>query len=257
MAFIATVTDNLDGTATVVVNAGGSSAGYFVHRAEQAVSSLGSYAVPSSPSQGSGLTGNTTTTFSGSGYFRWKLVAASGGATLAGPEYLPIFEGGDSVYDRCLVMVKDRIAALDLPSVTSGHVYLREIPVLEDGTMETPCVVVSDYGQQEEVRSGTNGQDDYAYPVSVLFIESQSPQGDEEEVRRRNLRTREAIHRAIDHIAPWDSRVPEVYQCEVRPAEVISPEWEQEYGVRASGLVVNCIARQNRGTTIGSVVTLT
>ena len=248
MPLTLTISDNFDATANVT--ASGTGGGTIrIMRASVAVGGAGSY------SEVGTISGDGSTSINGGGYYNWYL-EKTGSATTS-TTYFPVLAGGNSVYDRCLTMIADRIKTLDLPSVDSSHVYVREIPVLEDGTMETPCVVVSDYGQQEEVREGTNGQDDYAYPVSVLFIESQSPQGDDDEARRRNLRIREAIHRAIDHIAPWDLRVPEVYQCEVRPAEVINADWEQQYSIRASGLVVNCIARQNRGTTLGSAVTLT
>lgn len=247
MTLTLTLTDNYDGTVTAA-GSGTSGATCKVYRGTYAVSG------PEYPMtlQGS-FVGDSSVTVSGEGYWNWRLDAGIGLSTEE--VYFPVHEGGDSVYDRCLTMVADRISSLSLDGV-GDRVYVREVPVTDTGLIELPCIVVTDYGQQEDTIGGGSTFDDYAYPVSVVMLDTVSPGSDDPEQRRRGLRWREAIHRACDHQS-WDRRVPEVYECEVQPAQVIDPTWEQQYSYRMSGLVVKCQARQLRGTTVGKQAVVT
>lgn len=231
-----TVTDLADGTgATVAVVPDGPSA-YRVQRATVTASAVGAYSNVIGPTAG-----DIEEDVSGTGYYYWRMVDDSTSAVLVGPTYQPATAQGDSVYERCLVMMKDKITGLSLSGLTGG-VFIRQMA--EENNLTFPCILLSIAGRAETLLGGTNEQDDYGYPVVVQIVERCAATTDVN--RARHLMWREKIHRSIDQ-RRWDLRVPEVWKVEVQPAPVISiPETEAQKDYRDGLLTALCVARQSR-----------
>jgi hypothetical protein len=234
MALAHSVADSADGTGVVVTISGSSGGTVTVNKATVSVSAIGAY------SSAGTRTGDGTIGVSGTGYFSWYV---SEGATTTTPTYQPATDGGDSVWERCLTMVKDRIVTLSLPAITSNT----NVKVLADlDGLTLPTVIVSPTGESERYLGGPVGRDDVGYPVAVMLL--QSTADDVEATRARYLRWRQRVERAL-HNGKWDERVPEVYTVTVEPAAAIDTGVVSEDRVRLGMLTAVCVARMSRGTT--------
>lgn len=246
MAWTFTVTDEGDNSgATVAVTGSGSA--YKVQRQTVAVDSVGSWTdVVSSTSS------EATTTVGGTGYYRWRLIDTGTSALVAptnvgvGYYYQPATQEGDSVYERCIVMLKERIEGLNLTMVGGAAVGVYDRQMGNAINIEFPAIILAIAGEAEELLGGSNRSDDYGYPVIIYIAERTAAKADER--RARHLFWREQIHRRIDQ-QRWDLRVPEVWTCRVRTGPVIDiPKTEENQDYRTGSLAVTCVARQQRNT---------
>jgi hypothetical protein len=236
-----TIQDQANGSGALATVAGSSGGSVAMWRAPVTASAIGTYVSVTS------RTGDGTITVGGTGYYSWYAVE---GVTQTSAVYQPITAEGDSVAERCLVMVKDRIEALSLPGLDSGHVYAKAL-LGDQLDVEYPCVVVSFDSQAETPRGGTNMHDIVAVNIRVDAIDNRvGANGDE--FRAQALNWRQRISRAIDH-SHWDARVPEVMWAEVQPNQVF--ELSRENTLARWGVVtVSCVSRLLRGTTVGKSI---
>ncbi|QEL18307.1 hypothetical protein [Limnoglobus roseus] len=112
--------------------------------------------------------------------------------------------------------------------------------------VDLPAVVVSYEGLAEQVRGGTNREDDVAYPVFVgLYVNG--PVNNETAAGGPTLTQFRDTVRGLFHNRRL-AGVPEVYQCEVSPQPLVQeglPGYEQ----LATSVVVTAAARVERNPT--------
>jgi hypothetical protein len=237
VAVTLTVTDLANGNgATVVVADDGLPSGettWFLKRAVVTAAGAGVYLTLTS---GTGPAPGET--ISGVGYYSWKLTDAFD-VTLAGPTFQTTTSEGDSVWNRCLVMVADRITAANLSGLT---VYTKFWPDIDNMTF--PCALVTNTGLQERFASATNLRDDVVYPVSVEL--GHKLDGNLESRWAQALYYRHKLERAFAS-SRFDERVPEVWLTESEFGPFAEPEAVRDQRMRLGLFTVQCHARVTRG----------
>lgn len=235
MALAIAITDNANATATVTVS--GSSGGTVQIRR---------HVYGPDGNEGSEFTvgtrvGDGTLIIAGAGYWNWY--AYINGSTYTSEVYVRVTVGGDSIYDRCLDMLKDRIESLDLDGLDT--VYVNKVAPVDIANLDFPCVMLTLADQAEEKVTVENMRDDITYTVSVTILDR--IEAADNSNRGRFLHWRRRIERAIDN-QRWDYRVPTVWKCETRPAQVVaSAETTGLPELTQGGLIVACISREYRG----------
>lgn len=232
MALAIAVTDNEDTTATVTVSGAGSSTVTIKRGVYGVTGTLTDTATVGL------IVGDGDVIVAGAGLWGWY--AQIGAGTPTSTTYKPITDGGDSVHERCLVMVKDRIDSLELPGLAGG-VFIRQMggrPL----TLQFPCIVLTIAGLSETDEGGTNLHDHVGYPIGVQVAERCAATADEH--RGRHLSWRNRIRNAVNH-QHWDLRVPEVWKCVASNGAIISvPETDADLNYRVGLLTINCVARE-------------
>ena len=233
MALTLTISDNADGTGAVATVAGSSGGSVTINRASVTASAIGSYAPAGS------RTGDGTVSVSGTGYYYWQAVEGSTSSTAT---YKPTTTDGDSVWNRCVTMIADRIKAIPLTTIGSSSVFDKVLNDLD--TNVPPCVVVSPTGESERPYGGPIAHDDTGYPIAVMLVEDVTD--NVEASRGRFFKWRERIHRVLENQI-FDLRVPEVWNVAIEPAPAIATGEIKENRIRMGLLTAVCIARMARG----------
>lgn len=248
MAWELAVTDNADGTGAYVEVGAGSGADFNIERCTVSAGSFGAWSVTNLAP----LSGSASVTVTGTGYYRWRVVDANTSAVLVpvvpGYLYQPITDEGDSVYERCLVMIRDRVEALGLTTKegTELPIVIRQAGDNNQANVSYPCVLIGMIDQAEGDAGGNNQNYDLAYTVLALIVERTQWHADAN--RARYLQWRERIHKRV-HQQRWDLRVPEVWKVECKAGAVISaPESEKRLEYREGLLACQCFARHRKNT---------
>jgi hypothetical protein len=235
------VVDNADGTGATVTITGSLGGTVQIRRSAVAVDG------PILPAVQVGSTvGNGTTTVAGIGYWNWY--AYENIAYYTDEIYVPTTLHGDSVYERCLVMLKDRIDDLGLTTVSGDplNVVIQQAGDNNQTNLSYPCLLLAILGQAEEVGPFDNQRDSIGYPILAQIIERTPWELDT--YRGRMLQWREKIRRRVNN-QKWDARVKEVWKVEVLPAPVISvPESERRLVYREGLMLFRCLAVERRNT---------
>lgn len=241
MALTLSVTDNADGTgvsASCVYSSGGTVS---LYRATVAASGIGSYSVVTTRSNTGPFTFSPATAV---GYYSWYATAGSDTTTAV---YVNATAEGDSVHERCLTALSDRLSGLQLASVTGTQISIFTRQMNEPTNVSYPALVLSIAGQPEDVLGGPNDRDDFGYNVTVSIAEQCSADADIH--RARHLMWRDKIRAAI-HNKPasrWDARLPECWNCVAKPGPVIDIPQTGEHGdFRVGLLTVQFICRVRR-----------
>jgi len=242
------VTDLANGNGAIVSIGAGSGVDFNVERSEVAVSSYGAWTVVNDDP----LSGSGNLTVSGLGYYRWRIVDAITSAVLAPvvPGYLfqTATAEGDSVYERCLTMLRDRIEGLGLTTKegTELPIVIRQAGDNNQANISYPCILLGFIDQAESDAGGNSQNYDYAYPVLAQVVERTQWHADAN--RARYLQWRERIHVRTNQ-QRWDFRVPEVWKVECKPGAVISaPESKDRLDYREGLLAFQCFARHRKNT---------
>lgn len=245
MAFTLTITDLANGTGArinVTPGVGEDAIEYRLQRAEQGTASLGDYenVGPWEPDPLTGPSGEGT--IDGTGYYQWRVIQDSDDSVLAGPIYQPATAEGDSIHERCLVMLQDKM----LHMIEHGQLVGLESVLIRGGgdntnTSYPAAILMLADGRAEEDLGGGSQHDLVGYPVAVVIADRVAWKKDL--LRARLLSWRQQLWEAING-QRWDLRVPEVYQTLVRPAAILPPfDGVTEY--RESWLTLVCCARVN------------
>lgn len=249
------VKDNADGTGAAIyaVSSLAGTPTTTIARAQVAVGGVGSYA-----NVGTIVAPATTTgTIAGTGYWSWRATDTDNVPVYV---YQPATAEGDSLWERYLVMIADRIDSLNLPGLPSGvyydipspgappfGVYVGTSPKLN--LLPRPVIVCYTLGQSEEKSTEPQPMqtDDIIYPV---FIEMIGPQqiDDLEVWRRRWSFYRERIDRAINE-QRWDARAgTELLNVVHSPGIAVSVDLLKGIRTRVGSSTAKCLARMWRGT---------
>lgn len=237
MAWTMTPTDVADASGASVVVSGTGSA-YKVQRAPVTVTGTGSYVDKVGPTSSGG-----TTVVAGLGYWMWQLIDSGSSAVLDGPDYVPATAEGDSVWDRCLVMVADRLAAIGIPWIDADRIFTKVMPTDIDLSVG-PAVLVTATNLTAEVVNQTNKRDDVVYPVTIVVDEA-TP-NDLNAHRQRFLKAAHQIDRAFSNQS-WDARVPEVWIVNSIPGTTFDGQTIHDNRERYSLNTIKCKAREIRG----------
>lgn len=237
MALTLAITDNANGTGGVATISGSLGGNVALYRRTVAASSL------SIPTQVSSRFGDGTITgLSALGYYSWYAIEAE--SITSNTVFQPMTANGDSIYDRCLVMLKDRIDGLQLTTIGGQAVgtYIRQLGSMADVSL--PCILLMIADQIPELMGGGNMRDIYGYRIAGVIVESTAPESDEN--RDRYLMWHEKVHRRTDQ-QRWDLRVPELDRVEVQPGPIIASPKPEDGPLKKFGWIGwRCVARQVR-----------
>jgi len=236
-----TITDNADGTgvsASCVYSTGGTVS---LYKATVSASGIGSYSVASTRSNTGAFTFSPAIA---TGYYAWYATAGSDTTTVV---RCNATDEGDSVHERCLTMISDRIAGLNLTNVNGNTLTVYKRQMNDESNVSYPAFILSIAGQPEDILGGNNQEDDIGYNVTVSIVERCAAETDIH--RARYLMWRDRIRAAL-HNKPgsrFDARVPECWNCIVKPGAVIDiPETKEQADYRYGLLTVQCVCRVRR-----------
>ena len=243
MSLTLTITDNADGTgvsASCVYSGGGTVS---LYQATVSASGIGSYTLAATRSSTGAFTFSPDVPV---GYYSWY---ATAGADTTLPVRCNATLEGDSVHERCLVALGDRIAALGLTTVggEAVSVFLRQMN--DEANVSYPAFVLSIAGQAEQVVGGNNQDDNLGYLVTVSIAERCKADADVH--RARYLMWRDRIVRGVANRpgSRWDARIPECWAVNVQPGPVIDVPTTEKQGDYRVGLVSFVfVCRQRRLT---------
>jgi hypothetical protein len=230
---LASVVDKADGTGAVLTVTGSSGGVVTANRATVTVSSLGAFA----------STG-VTRVGDGTGYYRWNVTE---GVSTSNEIYQPATAEGDSIWDRCVTMIADRIRSLNLPGLTGGVVTDKELPLLNELTY--PCVVLTTANEQEESAGDSNMTDDITYPVIITVGEDRGD--DAQNYNQRWKMWRERIRNSINEHR-WDYRVFEVWKVVAVPGVALDATHLNQVKHAFGLLTANCVAKVRRGPVVAA-----
>lgn len=233
-----TVTDLQTGGGASVSVGAATGDEWIVQRATVTSAGVGAYATVVGPLTGSGTTGVT-----GVDYYMWRLVDNVTSDILAGPTFQPTTTGGDSIWNRAVVVVKDRIKDEVLPTIGTTNVHDKLLANLYVLTL--PCIVVTPTGTTLRENGGTNERDDIGYPMDVMLIEKVAD--DVEAVRNRFLYWTERCHDLLRNQNWEDARLPEAHLFTTEPASALATGTLREDRVRLGIMGVVAWARRGRG----------
>jgi hypothetical protein len=184
----------------------------------------------------------------GFGRYQWFAVQLDAGGTaaenfsqnyfrpLVDPEYR-------SVWERCVLAVKDGINDLTLDGVAAAKVVAEWWPkILKGMDPVPPAVLVAPFAAEDYPPTGVNDQDDVGYPVVVVLVDKLN--NDSAANMTRDLLWRERISRAFrfQRLAG----VPEIYNSAIQPDVVVHPD-AYAHGLLVSTLLFRFVSREDRG----------
>ncbi len=214
MSWSIAVHDLKDGTGARVDYVGDGATAFRIRRATVAASGYGSYA-----DVGTALTGSGSAIVSGTGYYSWQMVNDGSGSVVAGPVYQPATHGGDSIWERLLVALTDRIAAL----------ALHEYEVLDSfwpnvvAKKFVPFISVTPSNQPPTIGDGEIEDTDILLPAMICVVERFS--GPVSTRRPQFLHAVQRLQQSLCHVEPnWDYRVPEVYAVRAEPVAIVDAD---------------------------------
>jgi hypothetical protein len=150
-----------------------------------------------------------------------------------------------TLYDRILEAVTAELLALGLAGLAG--VYLHKFP--NYATVDGPCLVVTYFGEVEEMMGGDRAADEVGFPVLVYL---DSPTLGQDETRPQELLWRGAVSDALRNQRL--AGVPEVTTCMVEPraaleqgAEMLTRAPQDVANRMRSGMVFRFVARVARG----------
>lgn len=193
-------------------------------------------------------TASLTITPGSFGRFAWQAVQLSAtGLTaenLSQYYYRPLVDPDyRSVWERCILAVKDTIDGLALADITSAKIVAEWWPkILREMTPQPPCILVSPFGAEEYPPTGVNDEDDVGYPVSVVIVDRINNESAAQ--MSRDLLWREQISRVFrfQRLAG----VGEIYNSFVQPDVVVHPD-AFAHNLLVSTILFRFVSREPRG----------
>jgi hypothetical protein len=245
MPITLTVSDNQDGSgATAEISGSNSGATNYVWVA----------AVSGQLGPGSWVLGGTrigdgaaSLTLAGGYYWAYCVSIFAGTTALSNLYYFRASRASDPVLYRCLLATQARIQGLALAGLPGTNILVRKIAGDRDlgsGPQPLPAVQIGPVtNEQMNAAEATNLRDTIVYPVLVAILAADNQ--DLVANFAQYLGWRQAIARAFRNQSLVG--VDEVYQCEIRPGEIISPDAFFRKNLFCSALVLNFLAREPRG----------
>jgi hypothetical protein len=188
---------------------------------------------------GPGTVGGTLTV----GYYFWFVQAT--GEMVSDLIYQTLTTGLGALHDQILQAVTTKLQSLAIAGLAG--VYLHKFPSY--ATVDGPCLVVTYFGEVEEMMGGDRAADEVGFPVLVYL---DSPTLAEEETRPQELLWRGAVSDALRNQRLAD--VPEVTTCVVEPraaleqgAEMLTRAPQDVANRMRSGMLFRFVARVARG----------
>ena len=148
------------------------------------------------------------------------------------------------LYD-ILNAIKSAIEARGLVGIASANIVVQKIPGNRPADLpaqQFPSIVIAPYGAEElDARAGTNSRDDVVYPVLVAILAADD--GDQELHLNQYLTWRQSI-RQLFHDQPLSTLC---FAVQVKPLDTIDRDAWLKRNLFASGLVLHCFSREQRG----------
>lgn len=148
-----------------------------------------------------------------------------------------------SVWERCVVAVKDTIDGLTLDGIDSTRTLAAWWPkILKNMTPQPPAILVAPFASEDYPNIGVNDEDDVGYPVIVVMVDKLN--NDSAANMTRDLLWREQISRVFrfQRLAG----VNEIYNSQIQPDVVVHPD-AYANGLLVSTLLFRFVSREPRG----------
>lgn len=189
------------------------------------------------------LTGSGSVTISGIDYYSWQMVNDASGSVVAGPVFQPATAGGDSIWERLLVAITDRITALALPDYEILDAFWPNAVAKKF----VPFISVTPSNQPPQLGDGEIEDTDMLYSAMVCIVERFS--GSVSTRRPQFLHAVERLQQSLCHVEPnWDYRVPEVYSVTATPAAFVDADHVDREKLRYCQFTVTGYASLTRYT---------
>lgn len=183
--------------------------------------------------------------------FYWAHVASEhdGNAACSNLVYFHVDDATAPVHYRCLQAVQSVIRSLALDGISPDSVLVRKLATDRDVGQNLhfalPCIQITPHSAETmPLASGTNLRDDVIYRVliTILVADNQNAQIELE----RYLGWRQRIARAFRNQPLLG--LPEIYQCEITPHDVVSSEAWLRHNLFCSALQLQFHSREPRGS---------
>lgn len=182
------------------------------------------------------------------GRYSWFAVQLDGPGTgvedFSQSYYRPLVDPDyKSVWERCVLAVKDTIDGLALDGIASANVVAEWWPkILKNMTPRPPAVLIAPFASEDYPNTGVNDQDDVGYPVIVVMVDKLNSESAAN--MTRDLLWREQISRVFrfQRLAG----VPEIYNSQIQPDVVVHPD-AYANNLLVSTLLFRFVSRESRG----------
>lgn len=197
---------------------------------------------------GSGQAVISSTPAAGFGRYSWFAVQLDTGGTAAtnfSQNYFrPLVDQEyQSVWERCVLNVKDTIDGLTLDGITTAKTLAQWWPkILRNMTPEPPAILIAPFASEDYPNTGVNDEDDVGYPVVVVMVDKINNEGAVN--MRRDLLWREQISRVFRYQRL--AGVPEIYNSQIQPDVVVHPD-AYAHGLLVSSILFRFVSREPRG----------